>query len=83
MKACKKLAQPELVDGRTVSTQILIMELVGRVEDEELERLDDDTRAVMWCSARRLLVITKMLKTAVIGLAVTNTVWIVHALGYI
>ena len=83
MKACKKLAQPELVDGRTASTRILIMELVGRVEDEELERLDDDTRAVMWCSARRLLVITKMLKSAVLGLVVTNTVWIVHALGYI
>jgi hypothetical protein len=71
-----------LVDGRTVSTKILIMELVERVHDENLTTMGDDIRAVMWCSARRLHVLYRLIDTLGIGLIVTNALWFAHWMGW-
>lgn len=70
------------VDGRTAPNYILINELAGRAEDEEHLEMDQGTRAVMWCSARRILVMGKIIKSLVIGLVVTNGFWFAHWMGW-
>ena len=71
------------VDGRTAPTKVLIIELAGRAQDDDLITIDDNTRAVMWCSARRLYAINKNIDTLSIGLVVTNAFWLAHWMGWI
>ena len=71
------------IDGRTCRTELLIVNLMGIAGDEEVEYLDDNTRAIIWNSARRLYVLTKAINSLFIGLLVTNGVWAARALGWI
>ena len=71
------------VDGRTCRTELLIINLMGIVDDDETTELTDNTRAIMWNSARRLWVLTKIKNSLLVGLLVTNGVWAAHALGWI
>ena len=75
--------QVEQVDGRTCRTELLIVNLMGIVDDEEVTELTDNIRAIMWNSARRLYVLTKAVNSLFIGLLVTNGMWAAHALGWI
>ena len=75
--------QVEQVDGRTCRTEILVVNLMGIVDDEEVTELTDNIRAIMWNSARRLYVLTKAINSLFIGLLVTNGMWAAHALGWI
>jgi len=71
------------VDGRICRTELLIANLMGVAEDEEETQLIDNTRAIMYHSARRLWVLTKIKNSLLVGLLVTNGVWAAHALGWI
>ena len=73
----------EIIDGRTAPHYVLINELLGRAEDGELTAMDDNTRAIMWCSARRIFVLCKIVKNLIIGLVVTNAFWLAHWMGWI
>ncbi|NBX51559.1 hypothetical protein EBT25_16920 [bacterium] len=75
--------QVEQVDGRTCRTELLIVNLVGIADDAEVEYLNNNIRAIMWNSARRLYVLNKAVNSLFIGLLVTNGVWAAHALGWI
>lgn len=75
--------QVEQVDGRTCRTEILVVNLMGIVDDDETTELTDNIRAIMWNSARRLWVLTKAVNSLFIGLLVTNGMWAAHALGWI
>ena len=72
----------EIIDGRTAPHHVLINELLGRAEDEALTAMDDNTRAVMWCSARRIYMLCKIVKNLIIGLVVTNGFWFAHWMGW-
>lgn len=79
----EQVEQVEQVDGRTCRTELLIFNLVGIADDAEVEYLNNNIRAIMWNSARRLYVLTKAVNSLFIGLLVTNGVWAAHALGWI
>jgi len=74
--------EKDRVDGRTCSTRLLVGNLVFVAEDEEVTEMTDNIRAIMFSSARRLFVLTKITRSLVTGLIVTNSVWAVHALGW-
>jgi hypothetical protein len=74
--------QVEQVDGRTYRTELLIVNLVGIADDAEVEYLNNNIRAIMWNSARRLYVLTKAVNSLFIGLLVTNGVWAAHWMGW-